>query len=285
MKGLSKSRYTAFCQCPKALWLKVFKPAEAKVDETLQARFSEGNKVGDLAMGLFGDYKEAKAKKPDGSLDLAAMASQTRQYMEEGVENICEASFTLDNHYCAVDILRCNGDGWDIYEVKSSTYKGDEHDTAKELLVYSRDIAYQKWLLTQCGVKVNGCYLVRLNKFYTRGKDLDIQQLFHIKNMDEMVENEYVKVTANVSLAQEMNGSFSIKQVLPALYPDDPELDYHNLDGTVHNGGEAMTIYPKIAEMLPDEADAARRSLLEYCKLDTLAMVKIWERLKQRAQD
>lgn len=23
MKGLSKSRYTAFCQCPKNLWLKV----------------------------------------------------------------------------------------------------------------------------------------------------------------------------------------------------------------------------------------------------------------------
>ena len=202
MKGLSKSRYTAFCQCPKNLWLKVFKPEEAKVDEALQARFAEGNKVGDLAMGLFGDYKEAKAKKPDGSLDLAAMASQTRQYMEEGVENICEASFTLDNHYCAVDILRRNGDGWDIYEVKSSTYKGDEHDTPKGLLVYSRDVAYQKWLLTQCGVKVNGCYLVRLNKFYTRGKDLDIQQLFHIKNMDEMVENEYVKVQANVSLAQ-----------------------------------------------------------------------------------
>ena len=92
--------------------------------------------------------------------------------------------------------------GWDIYEVKSSTYKGDEHDTPKGLLVYSRDVAYQKWLLTQCGVKVNGCYLVRLNKFYTRGKDLDIQQLFHIKNMDEMVENEYAKVQANVSLAQ-----------------------------------------------------------------------------------
>ena len=25
-KGLSKSRYTTFCQCPKNLWLKVYKP-------------------------------------------------------------------------------------------------------------------------------------------------------------------------------------------------------------------------------------------------------------------
>ena len=45
MKGLSKSRYTAFCQCPKNLWLKVYKPEEAPVDEGLQARFEQGNIV------------------------------------------------------------------------------------------------------------------------------------------------------------------------------------------------------------------------------------------------
>lgn len=69
MKGLSKSRYTAFCQCPKNLWLKVFKPEEAKVDEALQARFAQGNEVGDLTMGLFGDYKEAKAQKHKSPTD------------------------------------------------------------------------------------------------------------------------------------------------------------------------------------------------------------------------
>jgi len=35
-----------------------------------------------------------------------------------------------------------------------------------------------------------------------------------------------------------MKKSSSIKKVLPALYPDDPELDYHNLP-VVHNGREA----------------------------------------------
>ena len=515
MKGLSKSRYTAFCQCPKLLWLKIYKPEEASVDEGLQARFEQGNKVGDLAMGLFGDFKEVHAVKVDENgntlqdengnpqLDLGKMVEQTRQWMQEGVENICEASFALEGHYCAVDILRKNGDGWDIYEVKSSTYKGEKEDTPKHLLVYTRDIAYQKWVLTQCGVKVNGCYLVRLNKFYVRGKELDIQQLFHIKNMDELVANEYLKVEANVALAQkvlsgdepdepidmhchepyacgffgyctkgmgtpnvfnlyrmsfkkkcelynqgkinfenlvdeklneiqtlqvdtylnntelvtpqeireflkklsyplyfldfetmqtavpeyegtrpyqqvtfqyslhwieeeggelkhsgylgdsvndprralaeqlcreiprgvcstaynkgfecgrllelaeaypdlrehltdianhiidliepfrkkmvympEMNGSFSIKHVLPALQPDDPELNYQNLDGSVHNGGEAMNIYPQIAKMSPKEADYARQSLLKYCCLDTLAMVKVWEKLQEKA--
>ena len=55
MKGLSKSRYTLYCQCPKALWLRVYKPEEATVDAGVQARCEQGNKVGDLAMQLFGD--------------------------------------------------------------------------------------------------------------------------------------------------------------------------------------------------------------------------------------
>ena len=76
MKGLSKSRYTAFCQCPKNLWLKVYKPNEAVIDAGLQARFAQGNVVGDLAMGLFGDFKEAHAEKPDGSLNLTKMVEQ-----------------------------------------------------------------------------------------------------------------------------------------------------------------------------------------------------------------
>ena len=58
MIKLSKTRYTAFCQCPKNLWLKVYKPEEATIDAGMEARFVQGNVVGDLAMGLFGDFKE-----------------------------------------------------------------------------------------------------------------------------------------------------------------------------------------------------------------------------------
>ena len=51
----------------------MFKPEEATIDAGVEARFEQGNMVGDLAMGLFGAFKEAHAEKPDGSLDLAAM--------------------------------------------------------------------------------------------------------------------------------------------------------------------------------------------------------------------
>ena len=77
-----------------------------------------------------------------------------------------------------------------------------------------------------------------------------------------------------------MQGSFSIKLVLPALFPDNPELDYHNLS-VVHNGGEAMSTFANLDKYPKDEQEKIRKGLLEYCKLDTLAMVKIWEKLKE----
>ena len=63
---------------------------------------------------------------------------------------------------------------------------------------------------------------------------------------------------------------------------DDPELDYHELEG-VHNGTEAMNIFPQIQYMDPEEQERTRKNLLAYCRLDTLAMVKVWEELKRAA--
>ena len=80
-----------------------------------------------------------------------------------------------------------------------------------------------------------------------------------------------------------MGGSFSIKSVLPALFPDDPALDYHNLDG-IHNGSEAMNAFPMMVSMEPKERAEMRKNLLKYCELDTFAMVKVWEKLCEKAR-
>ena len=202
MKRLSKSRYTLFSQCPKAVWLRTYKPEMAEVDEALQARFEKGNEVGDKAMGLFGDFKEVTTYK-DGSLDLTKMMELTQQYMAEGVENICEASFDFEGNYCAVDVLHKTPGGWAIYEVKSTSFPMFNEKKTK-LEKYAPDIAYQKWVLTQCGIHVTGTYLVCLNSDYVREGDLDIEQLFVTKDMSELVENEYLKVPARVSQAMKV---------------------------------------------------------------------------------
>ena len=53
-KSLSKSRYTAFCQCPKNLWLKVYQPEEAKDYELPHVAFigSECSEMCPLIFGL-----------------------------------------------------------------------------------------------------------------------------------------------------------------------------------------------------------------------------------------
>lgn len=69
-------------------------------------------------------------------------------------------------------------------------------------------------------------------------------------------------------------GSSSIKNVLPALVP---ELSYKDLD--VNDGQAAQRIWQDtvLDGNNEDQKGKILSDLIEYCKLDTLAMVKIWE--------
>ena len=75
----------------------------------------------------------------------------------------------------------------------------------------------------------------------------------------------------------EFKGSFSIKKVLPALCPNDPSLNYDSLNIT--NGGDASVTYKKFNEFTDTDREAYRSDLFAYCKLDTLAMVRILDHL------
>ena len=107
---------------------------------------------------------------------------------------------------------------------------------------------------------------------------------YHLNDIADHIVDLIEPFRQKMVYLPQMNGSFSIKHVLPALQPDDPKLNYANLPGDVHNGGEAMTVYPLIATMKPADAAAMRKSLLEYCWLDTYAMVKVWEKLREMAK-
>jgi hypothetical protein len=73
----------------------------------------------------------------------------------------------------------------------------------------------------------------------------------------------------------DQHGSWSIKHVLPAVAPD---LRYDVLEG-VQDGGAAMHAY---LEAIDATTTPARRleieaQLRDYCGLDTLAMVRLWQ--------
>ena len=73
---------------------------------------------------------------------------------------------------------------------------------------------------------------------------------------------------------KDMHGSYSIKYVLPALFPNDPSLNYHNLD-MVHNGSEAMNSYANLSKLDNEKQKVLRYNMLKYCELDTYAMLCI----------
>ena len=76
-------------------------------------------------------------------------------------------------------------------------------------------------------------------------------------------------------------GRTSIKVVLPALVPD---LSYDGL--AISNGGNAMITFASMIMGLysAEEMQQKRVELLEYCRLDTLAMVRLHEKLHEMVQ-
>lgn len=195
MLYLSKSKYCGLWQCPKIAWLRKYKPEELVVDGGTLARMENGNEVGDLAMGLFGDFVEVTAHNGD-ALDLAKMIADTKVEMNKGTPVICEASFDYNGLYCAVDILKAENGGWAIYEVKSST-----HDDKQ---VYIADVAYQKYVLEHCGVQVTGTYLITLDSDYVLDGELDIYRLFKITDVRDAILAEENNIQANLSIAERL---------------------------------------------------------------------------------
>ncbi len=79
----------------------------------------------------------------------------------------------------------------------------------------------------------------------------------------------------------EMKGSYSIKNVLPALVP---EMHYNDLK--INDGGSASFAFAGLLrERNIEKIKQTRRNLLDYCKMDTLAMVHILNKLEEEVDE
>jgi len=75
----------------------------------------------------------------------------------------------------------------------------------------------------------------------------------------------------------QFNGSYSIKAVLPALVSD---LSYDEME--ISDGEMASSAWVRMIQSKDNcEKEMIRKQLLEYCGLDTWAMVQILEAMKR----
>ena len=185
---LSKSKYCQCVQCKKMFWLSKYKKeCAAGADKTVI--FENGHKVGELAKGLFGDYEDVPF-----DITLTPMIERTEELLLNKPNIITEASFSYENNFCSVDILKNDEDGVEIYEVKSSTGVKD---------IYLDDASYQCYVLSSLGLNVKKVAIVHINNKYVLNNELDINELFTIVDITDIAKEKQDEIRDNIERINE----------------------------------------------------------------------------------
>ena len=155
---LSKSKVMSSLQCKKQLHLKVYRPELEEISDDVQARFTAGNEVRELAREVLGCAGGVFVDRDKG---VAAALETTQVLVDANTPAIYEAAFQHENVLVFVDILRREEDGWRVVEVKSSTSIKLQHHS---------DCAVQTRVVKGAGIKVIGTSLAHVdNTFVYQG--------------------------------------------------------------------------------------------------------------------
>ncbi len=161
--------------------------------------------------------------------------------------------------------------------------KEDGSITHKEFLITepSGDLTLPLVLQMKKDIDPKGT-VVSWYKTYEKQRNEKLAKLHpeHADFLNEINEGMYDLMhifSKNYYVDPAFKGSASIKKVLPVLVP---ELSYANMN--ISKGDQASERWEKMISdnSSKDEKEKIAKDLLEYCKLDTLAMVKIYEKLK-----
>lgn len=179
MKPISKSQFNTSLQCHKAFWLYRHRRDLQVFSATQEKVMSQGTSFGEYMQQLFSGGVDINKK----ARQFGEKISLTKELLKEGKQPIYEATLAAYKAgvplLCMVDILVPTSSGWEIYEVKSSTKVKPEHIT---------DVAFQKYVAEQMGLRVDAVYVVHVNNQYTRIGALDVEKMGWVANIDEQVE-------------------------------------------------------------------------------------------------
>ena len=169
---LSKSRFMSGRQCTLRLWNDWFhRELATPVDAETQARFDEGNEVGEVARKRFpGVLVAADHRHSDEALSETA-----RLLADPTVEVLQEAAFEHQGGFARVDILARRNGAWDVIEVKSVLDVDETH---------RMDAAFQGWVVAGAGLPVGSISVMALNREYRyQGGELDLEGLFRLEDI------------------------------------------------------------------------------------------------------
>lgn len=171
-KGLSKSRVLAHLQCPRRLWLQVYKPEVAIEEAGTSQRLETGIKVGEIAQSLY----------PAGQLvttdDLGKGLADTAVLLSQPAKPLFEAAFKADGILVLADLLIPEVGGWRMAEVKSSASVKPYHIT---------DASVQTWVARQAGLTLTRTEIAHIDTSFVYPGDEDYNGLFYFADITEEV--------------------------------------------------------------------------------------------------
>jgi len=128
-----------------------------------------------------------------------------------------------------------------------------------------------------------GACVLAYNKSFEKRVVRDLAQQFpnysdHLMNIHDNVMDLMVPFQQKYYYTKEMKGSYSIKNVLPALIPGSP---YSKMD--ISDGVKASISYKSLSSLKDvTKKEKIKKDLKTYCRQDTQAMVDILEHLRNR---
>ena len=191
---LSKSLFMLGLQCPKALYLEKYRP-ELKTGptESQERLFSLGADVHLIARELFPGGTEI----PHEGLTFRQKIAETASMIQNRAETVYEATFSHDGVLVKADIIRRMPEGWELFEVKSSTDLKDIH---------LDDIAIQYYVLSGSGVPVYRASIVHIDNQYERNGALDPGKLFVRRDVTALVRDRQPDVSRQLQEMRQMLG-------------------------------------------------------------------------------
>lgn len=201
---LSKSDYMLFLRHPAWLWLKKHaKQFLPPVDAALQARFDEGHAFEPYAEALFLDVVRL------GFSDFAgyqALPARTLDTWQNGADAVAQGRYVDGPITCISDIVRRDGDGYVLTEIKSSTSAKPEH---------TFDLAFQRVVLEAAGFPITRCEVAHVNRDYVRDGEIDPQALVSITDITEDVAAQFENTRTRIEQALSVAASSSMPDPAP----------------------------------------------------------------------
>lgn len=139
--------------------------------------------------------------------------------------------------------------------------------------------AFIEKLIEDCGSKGD---VIVYNISFERGRLNELISIYpkykeQLNNIINRMKDLMIPFQKKWFYTPEMKGSYSIKYVLPALVSD---LNYDQL--AIKDGGTASNTFLSMVNKTFDGNEVEeRKNLLEYCEMDSFAMVKILDKLFQ----